>query len=143
MRQSTAPSASTPVVSAASLAALLEGSSASRTTEVSTGATSTTADPSAGSGVLRRSPTRAGSRSVAGGDQHEHQMIRRFGVASDVEGASGETTASSRSGTQGDGCSKSEFEAMLERSLDFIVHRLEDRILVELERRGGRYWRSF
>jgi hypothetical protein len=35
-----------------------------------------------------------------------------------------------------------DFEDMLERSLDFLVHRIEDRLLVELERRGGQHWRN-
>lgn len=36
-----------------------------------------------------------------------------------------------------------EFRAMLERNLDVVLRRIEDHILIDIERRGGRAWRGF
>ena len=35
------------------------------------------------------------------------------------------------------------FRAQLERNLDLILRRVEDHILIDIERRGGRAWRGF
>ena len=36
-----------------------------------------------------------------------------------------------------------QFREELERNIDLIIRRVEDRLITELERRGGRAWRGF
>jgi hypothetical protein len=35
------------------------------------------------------------------------------------------------------------FEHLVEQSIDRLVRRVEERVIIDLERRGGRFWRSF
>ena len=35
------------------------------------------------------------------------------------------------------------FDELVERTIDRIVRRVEERVIADLERRGGRYWRNF
>jgi hypothetical protein len=117
IRRSAAPplSSGPGAVSAADLAAALDGGTSSTTSSLS-------APP------IRRSASRSAATS-----------IRRDAVESvqraDDEGASSDGQPSERD-------ERAWFEGLVNQSIEHILRRLEERVIIDLERRGGRHWRN-
>ena len=114
-----------PSMSADALAARLTGSSSA---------------PSSGS-VIRRSPAPSTATAALAATAADPQVIRR--LARDEDSSTTTKTSSPFADTKAaEAWFDKEFEKRLAGSIDPLLRMIEDRMIVELERRGGRSWRS-
>jgi hypothetical protein len=129
-------SSSPGTINAAHLAATLAGGTGSSRTNGSSSASSFSSGSSS-SGTIRRSPERGSSPSS---DPASGSTVRRTITDTGVDGDIGQQGSGSPFGSERE--EREWFERMVANSIEEIVRRVEDRVIIDLERRGGRNWRN-
>lgn len=95
------------------------------------------ANPLPGTGAVRRSPA-----ATSGSDPTIRRLATAAPAAAPAPAATPVTTEAPAGSVFDSREAREWFERELDRNIDTIMERIEDRVRIGLERRGGRFWRE-